>query len=149
MTFGVGLLIGSIMSPIIAKKLELYQAIVLGLILGGITIVCSGFVTNPYMFVVMSALTGLTLPLVNIGIGGWFPKIVDPKMMGRVLGWISPLMMLSHSMTLGTIAFIYPSYVNIEWIFVLVGGCLAVVGVFYWVVLPSYTQQKSTIEVTA
>jgi len=148
MAFGVGLLIGSLFSPIIAKKLELYQAIVLGLILGGITIICSGFVTNPFLFIGMSGLTGLTLPLINIGIGGWFPKIVDPKMMGRVLGWISPLMMLSHSITLGTIAFIYPSYVNIEWIFALVGGCLAVVGIFYWIVLPNYYYQNNVVEVT-
>ena len=44
------------------------------------------------------------------------PKIVDPKMMGRVQGWINPLMMLSQSVTLGLIAVLFPTVIAIEFL---------------------------------
>jgi len=46
----------------------------------------------------------LALPLIHIAIGGWMPSIIAPEMMGRVQGWINPLMMLAQSITLGVIS---------------------------------------------
>nr|WP_258309493.1 hypothetical protein [Cytobacillus oceanisediminis] len=70
------------------------------------------------------------------------PSIVDPKMMGRVQGWISPLMMLSQSITLGFIAVSFPSLLKVEMLYWMVGGCLSLVGVFYSLVLPKLTKKN-------
>ncbi len=93
------------------------------------------------MFLALNVVVGLSLPLFNIGIGGWLPRIVDPKMMGRVQGWISPLIMLSKSITLGIIMLTFQKSITIEGLFFLVGGCLLAVGIYYALILPRYGEE--------
>lgn len=77
------------------------------------------------------------------------PSIIDPKMMGRVQGWISPLMMLSQSVTLGFIAYSFPEILKVEMLYWLVGGCLILVGLFYTAVLPKYSRTEEELEKAA
>ena len=145
--FGVTVMIGSILGSTLAKKFSLQNLIIIGLILTGLGVVAAGFSPNIILYFTCLGFTGLALPIINIGIGGWFPQIVDRKMMGRVQGWINPINMLFHSLTLGAIAFLYPTYLKIEWIHAIVGISLAVVGVYFAIILPKFRDAKSTAKV--
>ncbi|MFP3481055.1 hypothetical protein SB780_40050, partial [Burkholderia sp. SIMBA_057] len=74
---------------------------------GGATII-SSFVNSVWLYMICTAGVALAIPMINVAIGGWIPKIIDPKMMGRVQGCINPLMMFSQSLTLLFIASLYP-----------------------------------------
>lgn len=149
--FGVGILIGSVVASLVAQKIKLYQLIIAGLIVSGSLTIVSSYSNNPIMFFVVTFVAALSLPMVNVGIGGWLPKIIDAKMMGRVQGWINPIMMLSQSLTLGFIAFAFPNFLTVEMLYWVVGGCLVVVAAFYIVVLPrlanSYENEDASISV--
>ncbi|MEH6986844.1 MFS transporter [Cytobacillus firmus] len=141
-TFGIGVLIGSFVASLLTQKFKLYQLVIAGLLLSGSFIIAASFAENTFIFLSLLFAAAFGLPLVNIAIGGWMPSIVDPKMMGRVQGWISPLMMLSQSITLGFIAVSFPGFLRVEMLYWMVGGCLALVGVFYSLVLPGLTKKS-------
>ncbi|MEH6938251.1 MFS transporter [Bacillus sp. JJ664] len=137
-SFGTGILLGSIVGSMLAKKMQLQNMIIIGLIISGLCVIAGGFSTSPIAYILWQFIIGLILPIVNIGIGGWFPKIVEKRMMGRVQGWIQPIILLSQSITLGLIALFYPVILKIEWLHAIVGLSLSIVGVYYFVVLPKY-----------
>lgn len=140
--FGAGVLIGSLAASMLTQKFKLYQLIISGLIISGSFIIAASFAENTFIFLALLFAAAFGLPLVNIAIGGWMPSIVDPKMMGRVQGWISPLMMLSQSLTLGFIAVSFPAWLKAEMLYWMVGGCLTLVGIFYCLVLPKFTKKS-------
>ncbi|WP_137790093.1 MFS transporter [Bacillus sp. E(2018)] len=144
--FGVSILSGSVLCSMLAKKIRLSYAIVLGLFVSGLSLGLCAIASNVWSFFVLTGLAGFSIPLINIGIGGWLPKIVDSKMMGRVQGWISPINMLSHTMTLGLIAVLFPKILTVEMLFCVVGGCLIVVGLFYMITLPKYDKDEEEIK---
>ncbi|MBN8192607.1 MFS transporter [Bacillus sp. NTK074B] len=142
--FGAGVLIGSIFSSMLTQKFKFHVLIVAGLIISGTFIIAASFAPTTWLFLMIIFVAALGLPLVNIAIGGWMPSIIDPKMMGRVQGWINPLMMLSQSITLGVIAMTFPSIITVEMLYWLVGGCLIIVAVFYTIILPKYVKEEET-----
>ena len=139
--FGAGVLIGSIFSSMLTQKFKFHVLIVAGLVISGTFIIAASFAPTTWLFLMIIFIAALGLPLVNIAIGGWMPSIIDPKMMGRVQGWINPLMMLSQSITLGVIAMTFPSVITVEMLYWLVGGCLIIVAVFYTIILPKYVNK--------
>ncbi|MBH0155362.1 MFS transporter [Fictibacillus sp. 5RED26] len=141
--FGVSILTGSVICSMLAKKIRLSYAIVLGLFVSGLSLGLCAIAPNVLTFFIFTGLAGFSIPLINIGIGGWLPKIVDPKMMGRVQGWITPINMLSHTMTLGLIAVFFPKILTVEMLFWVVGGCLILVGLFYMFTLPRYDIEEN------
>lgn len=75
------------------------------------------------------------------------PQIVDPKLMGRVQGWINPLMMLAQTATLGIIAVTFPRCINVDMIFYGMGSVMLIVAVFYISVLPKLeTRRQQQLE---
>ncbi|WP_167555330.1 MFS transporter [Gottfriedia acidiceleris] len=147
--FGSGVLIGSIIGSILAKKMPLPYMIIIGLIVSGICVVVGGFSNSAIAYIIWQFIIGLALPVINIGIGGWFPKIVEKRMMGRVQGWISPIILFSQSITLGLIAAFYPSILKIEWLHAIVGASLSIVGIYYLFVLPKFLRAEAikTVEI--
>jgi MFS transporter, DHA3 family, macrolide efflux protein len=140
--FGVSVLVGSVICSMLAKKIKLSTAIIIGLFTSGIAIGLCAVAANIWVFFIFTALMGLSIPLVNIGLGGWLPKIVDPKMMGRVQGAITPINMLSHTVTLALIAAFFPKFLSVEALFWVVGGALFIVGLFYMFTLPKYDVEE-------
>lgn len=136
MVFGVGLLMGSILATIVSSKVKAYHMMSIGILLAGLFTVLASFTTHLLVFFTMIFLLSLTLPFINVAIGGWLPRIVNPKMMGRVQGWIDPLMMVSQTITLGIISVTFPALLTINTIYWIVGGCLIVVSIYYAIILP-------------
>jgi MFS transporter, DHA3 family, macrolide efflux protein len=141
--FGVSVLAGSVICSMLAKKIKLSTAIIIGLFASGLAIGLCALAENIWVFFIFTALMGLGIPLVNIGLGGWLPKIVDPKMMGRVQGAITPITMLSHTVTLALIAAFFPKFLSVEALFWVVGGALFIVGLFYMFTLPKYDVEET------
>jgi MFS transporter, DHA3 family, macrolide efflux protein len=140
--FGISVLVGSVLCSMLAKKVKLSTAIIIGLFISGLALGICGVVDSIALFFVFTGITGLSIPLINIGIGGWLPKIVDPKMMGRVQGWITPINMLSHTITLGLIAAFFPKLLTIEALFWIIGGMILVTGIFFTFTLPKYDSDE-------
>lgn len=134
--FGIGILIGSISASIMARKMKLYTMIIGGVFVAGLLVVLGGIVPTKELFYIIAICSGFTLGPINVAIGGWMPQIVNPKMMGRVQGWINPLMMLAHTVTLGVIAVTYPKFVSVDMLFYGVGACLLIVAIFFFFALP-------------
>lgn len=140
--FGVFMIIGSILSAITAKKVKLYICLSIGLLVAGLFVIASGMVTSPIWYIILTAFVALFIPLANIAIGGWLPSIVNKKMMGRVESWITPIMMVSHTLTLGIISVGFPTYFSISSLFYVCGFVLFVVGLLYLIVLPKLSKDK-------
>ncbi|HWO74580.1 MAG TPA: MFS transporter [Bacillus sp. (in: firmicutes)] len=147
--FGAGALLGGFLASIWAQKMKLYKMAILGLLLSGSFTFATAFAASFWVLAILFFCVGFVLPLVNVGIGGWMPSIVDPKMMGRVQGWISPLTMLAQSIMLGFIAVSFPAYISIEVLYWIVGLALIIVGSFYGVQLPKYADTETTSEPAA
>ncbi|MGV3487061.1 MAG: MFS transporter [Tuberibacillus sp.] len=139
--FGSGILIGSIVASAIAHKFKIYQLLYGGLFLGGILIGAIAFINSVWVYLLLTFCVALSLPAANIAIGGWLPKIVDPKMMGRVEGTISPLMMVSQTVALGLIAWAFPKFFSISGIFLAVSIMIVGVSVFFAIVLPKLAKE--------
>jgi DHA3 family macrolide efflux protein-like MFS transporter len=139
--YGTGILLGSFVASLVAPKFKLYELIISGIMVTGIFLGLTGLSTNVYLYFSLNFVAAFALPFINIGIGGWMPQIIDPKMMGRVQGVVSPVNMLSQSLTLGIIALTFPRLISIEGLFIIIGGILAIVGIFYWLTLPKLTKE--------
>ncbi|WP_445486535.1 MFS transporter [Niallia sp. 03133] len=145
--FGAGVLIGSFISSFFTQKMKLYQLIIGSIFLIALFTIMASFATSLFWFMCINFIIAFFLPLLNIAIGGWMPAIIEPKMMGRVQGWVSPLMMLSQSITLGVITVGFPAYFSVEAIFCLVGGCFVIVGIYYSFVLPGLAKNAEEEEI--
>ncbi|WP_409291711.1 MFS transporter [Peribacillus sp. SCS-37] len=138
--FGTGILIGSFAASSFARKTKLMNCLIVGLVFSGAFVVLSSFAGGTPWFLAAILGAAFFLPFCNIALGGWMPRIVDPKMMGRVQGWITPLMMLSQSLMLGFISFAFPRFISIEGLYWITGGSLMLVSLIYAYLLPKYAE---------
>ncbi|CAN2254638.1 MFS transporter [Bacillus vallismortis] len=145
--FGSGVLAGSFLASSLSHKLKLQTILILALLTAGGATIISSLVNSVWLYMICTAGVALAIPMINVAIGGWIPKIIDPKMMGRVQGCINPLMMFSQSLTLLFIASFYPVILTVESLFWLVGGCLILIGFLYMLVLPRFS--ASSVNKTA
>ncbi|WP_414835490.1 MFS transporter [Bacillus sp. Ba 3] len=146
--FGIGILLGSVIASILSQKIKLYHLLILALFIGGGATILSSLVNTVWLYIICTGIVALALPIINVAIGGWIPKIVNPKMMGRVQGCINPLMMLSQSLTLLFIAGFYPGILAVETLFWIVGGCLIFVGIFYMISIPRFMEVEKSVSIT-
>ncbi|MFJ7745556.1 MFS transporter [Peribacillus sp. NPDC097295] len=141
--FGVGILLGSILASMLAKKMKLHHMMVVGLLISGVGTVAAGLVETTLQYMIGLAIVALSLPILNVSLGGWLPSLVAPEMMGRVQGWINPLVMLSQSITLFLIALGFPAYISVETLYWVVGGSLLFVGFLYMTIIPKFIHEKA------
>ncbi|WP_048601236.1 MFS transporter [Rubeoparvulum massiliense] len=153
--FGIGILIGSIIASKVAQRVQLHIMLIGGLIGSGLAVFIMSiaswltnsdhilfslgglqFSTTHLFFFSGTVLLALCLAFCNVGLGGWLPRVVDKNMMGRVQGWIDPLIMLAHTATLGVILLIYPLWVPTVALFYIISGALLLSGIFYLIKLP-------------
>ncbi|MEK5392519.1 MFS transporter [Margalitia sp. FSL K6-0131] len=144
--FGCGVLIGSVISSILVQKYKFHHLIIIGLLISGGFVALSGFATSIPVFLSLTFISALALPVINVSIGGWMPSIVDPKLMGRVQGWIDPLMMSSQTITLAFIGVAFQKFLSIEALFCIVGFALMLPAVYYMIVLPRLVKGSTVIQ---
>jgi MFS transporter, DHA3 family, macrolide efflux protein len=133
---GAGILIGSIVATRLSKKWPLYSMIIASFIGTGFVLFSQANTNTIWLYVCLQFVQGFSIPVCNIAYFGWLGQIVDKKMMGRVQGLITPLMMLTITLMQGFIAFAFPKYIAVEVIFYIAGGASLLLGFFYLVSLP-------------
>lgn len=140
-SLGFGLLTGSGIGTLIASKFKPYQLMVYPIFITSLLIFLLGYTNKVSIFLVIVFIIGTCLGPINIAIGGWMPKIVHPKLMGRVSGWIDPLMMFAQSVTLGLIALLFPKIIEkIDYLYYGMALIILIVSLFYALTLPKLSQ---------
>ncbi|WP_049628386.1 MFS transporter [Bacillus sp. JFL15] len=145
---GVGLLAGSVIGTMIAKKVKPHHLMSLPILAAGLLIFVLGYTDQLWIYYAAAFVLGMCIGPVNIAIGGWMPKIVHPKIMGRVSGWQDPFMMFAQSITLGLVALLFPKFVaNIDYLYYGMGIVILAVFLFYFIALPKYSAEAAEIDV--
>ena len=139
---GIGFVLGSGIGSRLIKLLKVHRVIIGGVILSGVFTLIMGAVENVWFYLSIVFIMGVIIAPVNVALSGWMTELVDPKYMGRVSGWVDPLMMLAHSVSLGIIAVIFPAFVKVDTIYWAVGILLMVVGCYYLLVLPKLVTKE-------
>lgn len=118
------------------------------ILIAGLLIFVLGYTKVLWVYYATTFVLGMCIGPVNIAIGGWMPKIVNPKLMGRVSGWQDPFMMFAQSLTLGLVALLFPKFVsNIDYLYYGMGVFILAVFIFYFVALPKYSAQAVEVNV--
>lgn len=100
--FSVGMLLGGILLSVLPEKKESYKKIVIGLIGFSISIVLMGVFIMPdmiiltkdtyfYIFICLSLVISLSIPLINIPLYVNMQRIIPNKIRGRVFGLITTI----------------------------------------------------------
>jgi MFS transporter, DHA3 family, macrolide efflux protein len=139
---GIGFVLGSGIGSRLIKLFKVHRVIIGGVILSGVFTLIMGAVENVWLYLSIVFIMGVIIAPVNVALSGWMTELVDPKFMGRVSGWVDPLMMLAHSISLGIIAVIFPAFVKVDTIYWAVGILLMVVGCYYLMVLPKLVTKE-------
>ncbi|MEH7436916.1 MFS transporter [Neobacillus drentensis] len=139
---GIGFVLGSGIGSRLIKLFKVHRVIIGGVILSGVFTLIMGAVENVWLYLSIVFIMGVIIAPVNVALSGWMTELVDPKYMGRVSGWVDPLMMLAHSVSLGIIAVIFPAFVKVDTIYWAVGILLMVVGCYYLLVLPKLVTKE-------
>lgn len=138
---GIGILLGSPFATWLAKKMKLYALIILGFFLGGVAYAGASQSENAWFFLATNFAFGFTMPMVNVAFFGWMAQIVDPKMMGRVQGWMTPLSVIASGISLGFIAWAFPVYISVSGGYMMMAGLLFATTVFYLLTLPKLVRE--------
>ncbi|WP_438433262.1 MFS transporter [Gorillibacterium sp. sgz500922] len=133
---GIGILLGSSLAPMLVNKLKPHTVIIAALFLTAGFVVVLAFVGNPWVYLSLVLTLGLIIAPLNVAIGGWIPKIVEPAMMGRVSAWNDPVLMLGQSITLGLICLLYPKVISLQAIYLALAGFILVAFILFLLTLP-------------
>jgi len=143
--FGCGILLGTLLIMYVSKKIQIYKIIILGFFLTGVLTITAGFASSVTMFFIIWFFIASIFGMVNVAFFGWIPKLVDPKLMGRIQALIDPILALSHSLMLTLVAFFFPKYIKVEIPFYFLGGGLVLFGIFYLLTLPMLASKQEFI----
>jgi MFS transporter, DHA3 family, macrolide efflux protein len=139
---GIGFVIGSGIGNKLVQLFKVHRVLIGGIFLTGILTLVLGMLDNIWIYLSIVLLMGVILAPVNVALNGWMTELVDPKLMGRVSGWVDPLMMLAHSISLGIIAVVFPAFVKVDTIYVAIGILMLIVGSYYLLVLPRLVKRQ-------
>lgn len=139
--FGIGVLLGSLLGTILTRYVRLHHIIIVSLICSGALTLIAPYIDQVWTFLVLVFFAAIAIAPSNIAIGGWLPLIVDKRLMGRVQGWINPIVMAGQFLTLALIAVAFPALVSVEIPFYGLGLCFLLVGMFYLLRLPKLVKK--------
>jgi MFS transporter, DHA3 family, macrolide efflux protein len=143
-SMGIGYILGSAVAGKLIQKFKVHRVFIAGLFLSGAFTFALGMLGNVWIYFSCVLLLGIILAPLNVALSGWMTELVDPKFMGRVSGWIDPLMMLSYSISLGIIAFLFPAFVKVDTLYYAIGILMLLVGCYYLLVLPAQVRGSAT-----
>ncbi|SFA86817.1 MULTISPECIES: MFS transporter [unclassified Bacillus (in: firmicutes)] len=142
---GIGFIAGSAIANTLIQKIKKHRVIIWGLILTGGFTVLLGMISNPWIYFAIILFMGIVIAPVNVALSGWMTELVDPKFMGRVSGWVDPLMMFAQSLALGLIAVLFPAFFTVDAMYYGIGALMVGVGAYYLLVLPQFVNQQASI----
>ena len=118
--------------------------------IAGVFIILLGFTDQLPIYYAAAFIAGTCIGPISTALGGWIPKIVHPRLMGRVSGWTDPLMMLAQSSALGLIALLFPGIIgNVDYIYYGLAGVILLAALYYFIALPRFSTQTAEVDVQA
>ncbi|MGE7888631.1 MFS transporter [Bacillus cereus] len=145
--YAIGIFLGSLFaSHKIIKSITFHQIITYSLLIMGITHLIQAFISNIWWFLLLHFIYAFAIPLCNIALFGWIGQLVDGSFMGRVQALINPVMMLTFTTTQGFIAITFPKYVDITFLFYLVGVCEIILFIYFIILFPLFVRRGNKIE---
>lgn len=142
---GIGFLIGSVLGPLLVRRLSRSTTIIAALFLSSLLIGALGFTERVELYFMFVFIAGITVAPINIALGSWIPELVSPQHIGRVNALIEPVMMLGHSIALGGIALTFPSLVSVTWLHFILSISTVMVSFFYLTSLPRLSRKLTLI----
>lgn len=143
MFLGSGLLAGSGISSVIARKIKPFTMFIVPIFLASVLVLFLGLADQVKTYLPIIFFLGMCIGPINVAIGGWIPKIVDPKLMGRVSGWVDPLMMFAQSITLLFVAVLYPRIIrDIDVLYYGIALIILFVFLFYAIFMPKHLNER-------
>ncbi|OXM13485.1 MFS transporter [Paenibacillus herberti] len=144
---GAGLIIGSVLGAKLLEKFKLYQILIVCLLLIGCCVTMLGFASSPWVYLMVTFITACIMAPLDMAIGGWLPKLVEPSMMGRVSAWLDPVKMAGQTLMLGLIAWLYPSAFTLLGLHLFVAGLLFLTCLVYALTLPKFARQEEATRI--
>ncbi|CDN44370.1 MFS transporter [Paenibacillus sp. P22] len=139
---GIGFLAGSALGSMLIDKFKMHQVLIACVLVSGLIALVLGFVASPWIYLILILVMGIILAPLNIVIGGWLPKLVEPSKMGRVSAWIDPIMMAGQTLMLGLIAWLYPSRFTLLGLYLFIAVLLLLTFVIYIFTLPRFVREE-------
>ncbi|MCR3889181.1 MFS transporter [Bacillus paralicheniformis] len=147
---GIGLLTGIAVAALLEKKVKPAYMMSVPIFIAGAFIILLGFTDQLPVYYSAAFLAGICIGPINTALGGWIPKIVHPRLMGRVSGWTDPLTMMAQSSALGVIAVLFPGIIaDVDYIYYGLAGIILLAAMYYFIVLPKLSAENAEIDVQA
>ena len=147
---GIGLLAGAVGGALLSKKVKPEYLMSVPIFIAGAFVILLGFTDQLPIYYAAAFIAGTCIGPVNTALGGWIPKIVHPRLMGRVSGWTDPLMMLAQSSALGLIALLFPGIIGkVDYIYYGLAGVIILAALYYLIALPRFSAQTAEVDVQA
>ncbi|MFD1739794.1 MFS transporter [Bacillus salitolerans] len=148
--FGIGIFTGSSLSAFFGKLFKPHILMIMGILATAVTTAGMGVSDAKWIYFVFVSITGFMIAPINVALAGWIPSLVNPSYMGRVNGWVDPIMMLAQSIALGIIALLFPAFItSVEYIYYGVAILMFGVGLFYMTTLPRLAREQECVDIQA
>lgn len=131
--FGAGMLVGSMAIGVMSQRFSGVQLIGAGILLVGGMLAASGLLPTSafWVFVVMCAVMGFSVPLFGAPITAMFQGLIDPAKLGRVMSLYMTIAMLAAPIGL-LVAGPLAERVGVAQWFAISGVLIAVMGIVAW-----------------
>jgi DHA3 family macrolide efflux protein-like MFS transporter len=131
--FGIIVILVNLVIPFMWKKLTL-QTYLLGSLIWGIGILFLGFADHPSLFFLGILIIGMGLPLSGLSRVFLLQHFIPQDKLGRGFSFNAVLLYFSNLLSLGLFG-ILSSFVSVSLLFIVCGGMIVIVAIFYLIIL--------------
>lgn len=126
-TFAIGLIVGGSLLGIIGDRLDKVKTMAVGMLIMGVVLFASGFLTPSlfYVFIVLCGLVGLSGPLFSAPFYAFIQTEIEPHLLGRVFSFVTSLSLLATPLGYA-FAGILIELTNVAILFTAIGGLIIV-----------------------
>ena len=120
--FAIGLIVGASLLGVLGDRFDKIKTMVAGMMLMGVALFISGLLlpSTFYVFVVMSFLIGLAVPLFSAPFYAFIQTEIEPHLLGRVFSFVTSLSLLATPIGFG-LAGLFTELTNVATLFAVAG----------------------------
>lgn len=126
---GLSFVLGSLSSSLWVRRISPKQMIRVAMLIVSVLLTLLGFMQYPWLFFCTIFVVGFFIVMINIQVGGWLPKIVEPTFMGRTYALLDPSALSTKSLGLIFCSWVFPQIVPLFALY-LIFGIVLLLGTF-------------------
>ena len=131
-TLGSSFVVGSLTSSLWRNTQNAETLIKICMLLLCFLVTALGFIPVPLLFFITVFVVGYIIVLINIRIGGWLPRIVEPAFMGRAYALLDPASLGAKTLGLLICGWVFPHLLPLTSLYLLFGALLLLGTVSVW-----------------